>query len=65
MTKTEHISARSSRATKQKLVELMELYGSQAEVLAIAIDHLHREEITEPRRRAAEQKEREITEVAE
>lgn len=59
MAKTERITARASVATKRKLMELMELYGSQAEVLTVAIDHLYREEIVEPRRRIADRREEE------
>ena len=54
MAKEAHISARASMATKKKLMELKELYGTQGEVLVVAIDRLYQQEIVEPRRRAAD-----------
>jgi hypothetical protein len=42
MTKTQ-TNARISTATRSKLDDLTEVYGTQAEVLAVAIDRLWRE----------------------
>jgi hypothetical protein len=36
----QQVNARVSEATRQKLDELTTLYGTQAEVLAVAIDRL-------------------------
>jgi hypothetical protein len=47
MSKTERISARASVATKEKLLKLTERYGSQSEVLAVAIDRLYVQEFGE------------------
>ena len=39
------ISIRISHATREKLLRLAECYGTQAEVIAVAIDRLHQVEI--------------------
>jgi len=39
------ISVRVSRATREKLLQLAKRYGTQAEVIAVAIDRLHQSEI--------------------
>jgi len=39
------ISIRISHATREKLLRLAECYGTQAEVIAVAIDRLHQAEI--------------------
>ena len=40
MTEKKLISARLSEATRAKLINLMDIYGTQTEVLAVAIDQL-------------------------
>lgn len=53
MAKGERVSVRASIATREKLLKLVERYGSQGEVVAIAIDRLYRQEFGEAARNRA------------
>ena len=46
--KKKRFSAWLSVATREKLLELAERYGTQTEVIAVAIDHLYQQERVQP-----------------
>ena len=45
---------RMSAATREKLAELKERHGTATEVIAVAIDRLYREEVTNPKIKAGD-----------